>query len=446
MLVAACSAVAALAIAATGAAAQVVVRVETRAMSGVASAFVDRTAVTPYAAAAIKDTTDPLDPAPATTTCAAGSPVAAVIAAVGATQVRTKLDPVTGAWRIASVKGLQEPDVVPPATQPGWVWRLYVDQSSVPDDEACTSSVPEGSEVLLYQACAARTTGCYPGTPLYLRVRDGGPYDVVPQLVPGKGAPVVVRTIADKAPAGATVATDEGVQATSLPTGALPGQTGVSFTAPGPHTIIAYKGDLSRPPARIPVCVTEGNDGYCGSTRVQAPPEIPYTTPSPCDTNGHDGLCGTVDTSGPVTHVTNITNRKAYKARKGPGQVKGTIDADPNGVKDVKLRLTRWVKVKMKVKVKTQHKSRKAKYTYKTVKRCSAWDDGTLLLKTTKKCGTTAGAWFDADLSDLRDAFSYSFALTLPRGTYTLEVRSHDENGSQDAAAAGRNVLTFTVS
>jgi hypothetical protein len=99
------------------------------------------------------------------------------------------------------------------------------------------------------------------------------------------------------------------------------------------------------------------------------------------------------------------------------------------------------------VKVKVKRKGKKAKYKYKTktVKRCSAWDDGTLLLKTTKKCGPSAGAFFPADISDLRDGFSYSFALTLPRGSYTLEVVARDENGFKDVPTAGRNVLRFTV-
>lgn len=419
-----------------------VVRVESKAMSTLQSgAFVDRVAVDPPGPVTI---TDALDPAPAPASCAATSPVAALIAAVGAAQVKAAQDPVSGAWRVLAIKGLTEPAPQAPATTPAWSWRLYVDQAPVAD--ACAATVPLGSEVLLYQACGAKTLGCYTGTPLYMRVSDGGPYDLAAQTVPGRRAPVVVRTYADLGPTGATVATDEGNQALALPTGALAGQTGIFFDASGPHTIMAYKGDGSRPPARLALCVSEGNDGFCGSTRYQPPPEVPYVTPSPCATNGHDGLCGTPDTSGPVTHVTNITNKKVFKAKKGPGQVKGTIDVDPAGVHDVRLRLTRWVKVKVKVRVKTKHKTRKAKYVTKTVKRCSAWNDATALLETTKRCGTAAGKYFVADLSDLRDAFTYSFALTLPRGTYTLEVVASDENGSKDAAAPGRNVLTFTVS
>ena len=429
-----------------------VVRVESRSATTIAAAWVNRVAVDAPAPVTIKDATDPLAPSPETTTCAAASPIAAVLAATTAAPVRTVKDPVSGTWRISAVKNVAEPEVVPPAAQPAWYWRLYVDQGPVDNglksaasQDACNTTVPAGSEVLLYQACGSKTTGCFSGTPLYARIRDGGPYDVDAQTVPGRKAPVLVRTIGDKAPTGATVATDEGASAVSLDTGPIYGQTSVPFTEPGPHTLMVSKGDGTRPPVRMAVCVSEGNDGYCGSIKTQSPPDIPYVTPSPCDTNGHDGLCGTTDTSGPVTHVTNITNNKAFKAKKGPGQVKGTIDVDPNGVRDVRLRLTRTVTVKTKVKVKTKRKTKKPKYKTKTVKRCSAWDDGTLLLETTKKCGTASGTYFAAELSDLRDAFTYSFAMTLPRGSYVLEVVSRDENGFKDAPASGRNVLRFTV-
>jgi hypothetical protein len=86
---------------------------------------------------------------------------------------------------------------------------------------------------------------------------------------------------------------------------------------------------------------------------------------------------------------------------------------------------------------------KKAKKRYRTVKRCSVWDDGTALLETAK-CGVKP-KWFQGELSDLRNEFTYSFALTLPAGAYTLEVLATDENGYPDAVTPGRNVVTFTV-
>jgi hypothetical protein len=413
-----------------------VVRVETKQRSSLDSgAFVNRVAVDTPGDVTIADAAGVAQPQ----SCSAGSPVAALIAAVGAAQVETTYDAGAHTWTVTSINGLRRPAAVPPAG-PAWTWRPYVDQSPIPGDEVCTSAMRPGVEVLFYQACGSKGSGCYPGTPLYLRVRDGGPYDIAPQTVPGRGAPVTVHVTADQGPTGANVSTDEGLQSTALATGVLPGETGVSFQAFGAHTIIATKGDGSRAPARLAVCVSEGNDGFCGSTRFVPPAEIPYA-PSPCATNGHDGFCGTTDTSGPIAHITNIAQKQVFKKKKGPGQLKGTIETDPNGVKDVKLRLTRVSTSRVLVKAK---KKAKAKKRYRTVKRCSAWDDSTALLETAP-CGKK-GKWFEGELSDLRDSFTYGFAMTLPAGTYTLEVLATDENGYPDVAMPGRSVLTFTVS
>ena len=429
---------------------QSVVRVETRDMNSIATgafyarAAVDATDVTITDAAGVH----------AAASCAATSPVAALMAAMPG-QVQTLFDASSSKWLIRSLKGYG-PDTMVPPTQPKWTWRLYVDQAPLDAGagweagDVCTTTVPVGSEVLAYQFCGTQAFGCYGGTPLYMRIRDGGPYDLTPQTVPGRGAPVAIKVYGDPpigAPAAALFGTDEPgfTPTSSLATGPLAGQAAVSFTEYGSHQVIAVAQNGARPPARLPVCVSEGNDGFCGSTKVLPPPEIPYD-PSPCATNGHDGFCGTIDTSGPITHISNIADKKVFKARKGPGLVKGTIETDPNGVKDVQLRLTRVVSVRVKVQPKRKKGSRKKpKARYKTVRRCSAWSDATALLVTMKKCGTKYAKWWTADLNDLRNEFDYSFALTLPRGTYTLEVLAADEDGHKDATAPGRNVLTFTV-
>jgi hypothetical protein len=455
--------IATLAVAANAGAHSSVVRVETRDMNSIAKgAFFPRTATETTGPATIADSTTPAT----TANCAADSPIAAITRALGG-QVTVVKDTATGRWLLDKLKGVGPTitTTTAPYPKPAWYWRVYVDQASLDDEggwdagtyDICTKQVPPGSEVLVYQACGTITgnsTQCYSGTPLYMRIRDGGPYDITPQLVPGRGAPVAVKVFGGPpigAPAAALLGTDEAsfTPYEVLNTGPLQGQGMYSFTAYGPHQVIAVDKNGTRPPARMDVCVTEGNDGNCGTTKVLPPPEIPYE-PSPCTTNGHDGFCGTTDTSGPVTHVTNITQKKVFKAKKGPGQVKGTIEVDPNGVGDVKLRLTRAVSTKVKVKVKTKRKKGskkkpKTRYRYKTVKRCSAWSDAKALLVTTRKCGTKYGTWWTADLSDLRNEFSYSFAMTLPRGTYVLEVMATDEDGHKDVPTNGRNVLTFTV-
>ncbi|HEY6761159.1 MAG TPA: hypothetical protein VI318_16805 [Baekduia sp.] len=456
-LAALCAVLGSMLIATAAAGAQpVVVRAETRDMNSIATgAFVNRMAVqtTPVT---ITDATVPSTGL--TATCADSSPVAALIAAVGPSpaQIQTIYDPLTHHWLLSKLKNVG-PATLTPGSAPTWTWRIYADQAPIDNGggweagDVCTPTVPANSELLAYEACGTQTFGCYSGTPLYMRIRDGGPYDIAAQTVPGRGAPVALKVFGDPPiglPAAALFGTDEPgfTPSASLATGPLAGQAMVSFTNPGPHQVIGVASNGSRPPARMAVCVSEGNDGYCGSTKVQAPPDIPYVTPSPCTTNGHDGFCGTVDTSGPVTHVTNILNKQVFKTKKGPGQVKGSIDVDPNGVGAVQLRLTRVTTTRVLVKPKkTKSKSKKkTKKTYKTVKRCTAWSDAKALL-VTAKCGTKYAKWFKADLTDLRDQFSYSFALTLPHGTYTLEVTSADEDGHKDVPTNGRNVLTFTV-
>lgn len=422
-----------------------VVRVETPAQAQSFAALVDRVAAAPSGPVAVADESGH------TATCDQASPIAALVSVVPRSDLTFAIAG-DGTVAITSIKGVSSA-VTPPAA-PVFSWAAMGDEHVVAD--LCHGRVPDGTEALFLPRCLSSSPvaqpKCFTQGALYVRVAGNSPYVLGPVTVAGYKADVPINVV--QAPLvgssvevtlSALVSTDEGLQVTSNDVH-REGVATVRFSAQGPHAVRATQAGWV--PARAQLCVSEGNDGYCGSTRVGSPPEIPYVNPSPCDTNGHDGFCGTPDTSGPVTHVTNITDKKVFKARKGPGQVKGTIDVDPNAVKDVGLRLTRTVSIKTKVKVKARkRKGRKAKarYKVKTVKRCSAWNGDTLLLTTTKKCGPAAGRFFEADLSDLRNEFAYSFALTLPRGSYTLEVVARDENGFKDAPAPGRNVLKFTV-
>jgi hypothetical protein len=422
------------------------VRVETPALQSTPSALVDRMPVAPAGAVTV---TDPVSHN--TATCEATSPIAALDAAVGPAGWTAAVDG-TGVVTITSIKGTTQPLVppaAPPGTKPAWSWMTMV--SELPASDPCHKVMGAGEEALFFPSCTDKVktgqSSCFTGGALYMRIRDGGPTDLVAQTVPGRGAPVVSHVILADVNGGiaptlqASVSTDEGFSTTSNDPH-KEGLATVSFTEFGPHWIRASQNGMV--PVRMLVCASEGNDGFCGTQKVPPPPEIPYGD-SPCDTNGHDGFCGTVDTSGPVTHVTNITNKQTFKKRKSPGQVKGTISEDPASVQYVKLRLTRVSTGRVLIKAKKKSKSKKkAKKRYRTVKRCMAWDDNTALFETAK-CGTKYAKWFESDLDDLKQNFKYSFALTLPAGTYTLEVQSADLDNHLDAPDPGRNVITFTV-
>jgi hypothetical protein len=393
-----------------------------------------RTVVTPLAGADVTS-----DGQTVVASCAADSPIAALAAAN--VPFRGTVDP-QGHVVLSQIGDVAVPA---PGASADWSWAAFAGKVVVADP--CTDHVYNGTEVLFLPHCGAKTQSCFTQGPLYLQVRQSDVYGLDVTPVPGYGAPVethVAQAFFDgtsKPTLTATVSTDEGVSA-GTNDDHHEGIASISFTNPGQHTIWAKQPGAVTMSAQV--CATDGGDGFCGSTKTVPPPNYVYP-PSPCATTGKDGFCGSPDTSGPIAHVTNIAAKQVFKTKKGPGQVKGTLEVDPNGVGKVSLRLTRVTTARVKVKAKKVKKGKKKPKTrYKTVKRCTAWNEKTALLAAAK-CGTKNAKWFQADLSDLRNEFTYSFALTLPAGTYTLEVQATDENGFKDVPTAGRNVLVFTV-
>src|SRR3954470_12361063 len=397
------------------------VRVETPATASSFTAFVDRQRVTLG--------TDPI--AKAGATCLPDSPVAALTAAIGLAAWDATYDPAaTPAFRITEIRGVKVPATIPPATNPTWRWSSFV--STMYQADPCTTSIPDGNEALFAPSCLDATrvqAACFIGGPLLMQIGTASPLEIAPVNVAGHDTPVSVQVFESPftpSPTGGTqgnfagssdsvVSTDEGVSALSKDDH-RDGFAVIHFNNYGNHTIRATEN--GKIPVRANVCATDGQDGFCGTTMPDANPFVP--PPSPCATNGHDGFCGTIDTSGPVAHVTNIAHKQVFKKAKGPGQVKGTLDVDPNGVGKVKLRLTRTSPKRVRIAARKKArkssasaaaKKKKAKVRYKTVKRCTAWDDTTALLETAK-CGAKYGKWFEGDLTDLRDGFSYSFAMT----------------------------------
>jgi hypothetical protein len=421
------------------------VRVETPSDASSFSSTVPRQAVTLGVAAVTK----------AGRTCEADTAAAALSAAIG--DAAWEATDTGSALKITKLKGLASPT----SAAPSWSWATFVDQHYVADP--CHATVPDTSEVLFFPACTVRTGvqgSCFTGGPLYPKVNGGTPYPTKPVLVGGDNTFVSVWIDEDAFdPAAVTTSigpstdsvltTDEGYSATSNDA-QRQGIAVIRLAAWGDHKLrVTENGKV---PGRVDVCATDGADGFCGTVKPDFTPFDVNANPSPCATNGHDGFCGTTDTSGPIAHITNIAQKQVFKKKKGPGQLKGTIETDPNGVKDVKLRLTRVTTSRVLIKA-TKKKAKKAsaakakkkaKKRYRTVKRCSVWDDSTALLETAT-CGKK-GKWFQGELSDLRDAFTYGFAMTLPNGVYTLEVLASDENGYPDVATPGRSVVTFTVS
>jgi hypothetical protein len=381
-------------------------------------------------------------------TCAGDSPIAALDQATGGAWTGTGSD--AASFAVTRIKnGLDTTMILNNA--PSWVAYIGAARSTAP----CTDHVPANTEVLFYPLCAARkANNCFTGEPMGAHLFDTGNYALIPETVTF-GSPLAIYAVQagggqwGPAPT-AVITTDEGAQVVANSTLRGDGIGYINLQNAGPHTVTVNAADGSAPPSRLSACSTDGGDGYCGTARDAPPPFVVTNYPSDCLTNGHDGNCGTTDTSGPVATVTNIKDRQVFKKKRGPGQVKGTLALDPNGVGGVQMRLTRTVRTRVKVKVRTSRKARKGRrarvrYRYKTVTRCTQWSDVTALLEKMRRCGTRYGTWFAADVGDPVSTFSYSFAMTLPAGTYVLEVKASDENRYIDAPVVGRNVIRFTV-
>lgn len=219
---------------------------------------------------------------------------------------------------------------------------------------------------------------------------------------PGATATLRVSDAVSNAPvAGAVVAgTSSGPDGTVRI--ALPGR--------GPTRLKASKPGTIRSNA-LTVCATDGADGACASTQ--------------CITNGRDGLCGTRDRTAPVSGIRGIAEGRRFAHGRGPRRLRAHVDADPSGLRIVKLRLTR-----------TDH----GRCTYFSG-RSERFRPGRLSGGT--RCGAKRGYWFG--VGDDPDV-DYLLPRRLPRGRYVLDVNAIDKAYNRDdGRQRGRNRIVFHV-
>jgi hypothetical protein len=381
----------------------------------------------------------------ATGTCAANSVVGAVDAATNHTWDGTWSDP-TG-WSLDKIDGA--------APAPAGQWMVLVDDEVI-NDSPCQHVLSDNDRVLVYPQCLSGTVNlatCFGNGPLEL---------FVPALA-GVGAPinVMVRQIdivhnvdgtwsgAPDPSGGATVIGPDN-SATSETATITPGHAVLTIAEKGPSTITAVKNN--RPADLATTCVTDGGDGYCGTTIA---PENPFDPLKFCQTTGSDGYCGSPDKVAPVGHIGTPTQGQAFK--KGPTKFAGTVDFDPSQTDHVDLRLTRQIMVTVKIYKKRKvfvtkkiHGKKVRKRVTKRVvarkvkrPRCYGWSDSLGDFKTLKKCNPATAPTFRADGAEV---WSYSFLRPVDPGAYTLDVIAVDGAGNQDSVPElGRNRVTFTV-
>jgi hypothetical protein len=253
---------------------------------------------------------------------------------------------------------------------------------------ACGDPLSNGDDVLFAYGTSSETV-----------LKLSGPSTAAP------GTPVVLHVTnrADGSPvAGAVVA-----GSTSAADGAV---TVGPFGTAGEQDLKATKDGAIRS-NRLSVCVTTGSDGACG-TSVSA---------AGCVTTGDDGNCGTKDKRAPRGKIESIREGQHFAKGKGPRALKGIVSADPSGIADVRLRLTR-----------NDHGH------------CHTFDGRGERLVKLERCGAKRGKWFSA--GD-REQWSYLLPSRLGRGRWVLDLQARDKAGNVDTLLQRtRTRVVFTVS
>jgi len=269
----------------------------------------------------------------------------------------------------------------------------------------CNDVLAEGARLVMLVDVSDPVT--YASTVFPLRL-TGVPATVSP------GTPFTA-TVTRYKPAAepASGATFTGASATT----AADGKATISLTDRGPHTLKATVGPERTQSAAV--CVTDGADGFCGTTKPGEPAAAPAPAAAPCETLGNDGRCGTTDTRPPGGSVRSVKEQQRFAKGKGPRTLSG-VATDAQGIKLVRLRLTRSDRG-----------------------RCSTFDGARERFATMKRCGADRGAWFEAGTSG---DWSYLLPSALPRGRYVLDVQTTDATGNVDARLErGRNRIVFLV-
>lgn len=412
------------------------VRIETKT-----GTMVPRTSVTlPTAPVAAPSATLP------TQTCAGNSVVGAVDAVTSHNWDGTWSD--TTGWSIDRIK------TTTALAANGQKWLVLVGDVLV-NGSPCDMSLNDGDSVTLYPAClTSSTTGCIPK----------GVLELFAPTIGGPGAPIdmtvwQIAVTVDSTGSGTSVRSPSLGAAVIGPDNSTfsdstygTGAASITIAGKGPAVIYAQSDGFASDSSNI--CITDGADGYCGTT---AAPQQPFDPLKFCQTTGSDGYCGSPDKVAPVGHIGFPAQAQAFTSNARPTKLKGTVDFDPSLTDHVDLRLMRQnmvtVKIYKKRKVWVTRKVRGKKVRKRVVKRiprkvkkavCYGWSDSLGDFKSMKKCDPTTAPTFKADGAEV---WSYDFLRALVPGSYTLDAIAVDGAGNPDSTMElGRNRVTFTVS
>lgn len=296
----------------------------------------------------------------------------------------------------------------------GRYWAFYVNDEPA-SVGACAFELQEGDEVLLYSACGGATTECF-SEPLDFSapatVRPGAAFLVtVKEITTTYGGPPDYAATTSETPSEGALVSGADSEAVTRSNGTAT----LRISQRGPATLVATKGDKVREAAAV--CVTDGADGFCGTTKPgEAAPPSTTTAAAGCVTAGDDGRCGTRDQRAPEGSITSISDGQRFRRAEAPRELTGAVTADPSGLSTIKLRLTR------RYKGRCEYLSGRQEVFRRT------------------RCGRGLAFSIGA-----RAPWSYLLPSALKPGRYVLDVIAIDKALNRDVLARGRNRIVFTV-
>ena len=180
------------------------------------------------------------------------------------------------------------------------------------------------------------------------------------------------------------------------------GKAALTVSERGEHAFKAVKTGAIRS-NRASVCVTDGQDGFCGTGRPGAPPPAAPGPPAPAR-----------DAIAPAARIAGIRDKQRFSRARAPRELRFTAP-DASGLASLKLRLTR-----------------------RAGRRC-AYLSGSK----DRFVGSRCGRAFPFGLAT--DATSFLVPERLGRGRYVLDVLATDRAGNRARLERGRTRVVFSV-
>jgi hypothetical protein len=286
----------------------------------------------------------------------------------------------------------------------GDTWAEWVDYKW--GGGICTDLLNEGDEVLMVADHEPEPTFAPSRWPLIVTgvpttAQVGVPFTV--QISEVRTAPGTFASAGEGTPTPVAGATIEGVGVSSSTSDAS-GNATVTLTSAGSTNLRAVlAGDA--PSATLPVCVHNGNDGFCGTTA----PSGATITPAPTTTAAYNGPFAV------VAKATDVLEGHIYTPAKAPRVLSGTV-ASHTQVASVDLRLRR------------SYRGRCYAYNGKSERFARA------------HCGS--GSFFKVASTA---SFSYLLPGALAPGRYVLDLEATDAAGHRSTLARGTSRIVFYV-